>query len=237
MNKIFFVYLDWTLEDIPRCFYVGKGDVKRVKRRERNVYWKNIATKFGWRREKILATRDETYSYEQEIDWIARMRTYEGAGEGCWGANLTIGGSGVMTGRKHNETTLIKMRGINHHCYSKFGPEHPAYGNKMSDEWKMQMRTRNSGKGNPMYGKPGIFTGKSHTKEFIARVSGENSRWAVLTEEQVKQIRQKYAEGRQIQKRPGVRVVGVTQVSLAKEYGVKQTTISDIVTRKVWKNV
>jgi hypothetical protein len=25
MDRIFFVYLDWTLENVPRCFYVRKS--------------------------------------------------------------------------------------------------------------------------------------------------------------------------------------------------------------------
>jgi len=237
MSKIFFVYLDWTSEDIPRCFYVGKGDDGRVKRRERNVYWKNIAVKFGWRREKVLATRDEAYAYEQEVNWIARMRTYEGAGEDCWGANLTIGGAGVMTGRKHSKATLMKMRGTNHHCYGKFGSVHPSFGHRHTEEWKAQMSARNSGSGNPMYGKPGTFIGKTHSKEFVQRVSGENSSWAVLTESQVREIRQRYAKDKDVQRCPGVKVNGVTQAALAEEYGVRQQTISDIVNRHIWKGV
>jgi hypothetical protein len=237
MNRVFFIYLDWTLEVEPRCFYVGKGDEARVKKRERNEYWRAIAAKYGWRREKILGTIDEVYAYEQEIEWIAQMRTYEGAGDGCWGANLTIGGSGVMTGRKHSEMTLAKMRGENHHCFGKFGQDHPWFGHRHTDEWKAQMSTRNSGSGNPMYGKPGAFTGKTHSREFIKRQSGENSVWAVLTKAQVKDIRRRYIEGRSIQRHPGVKVLGVTQVALVEEYGVKQATISDIITHKIWKEV
>lgn len=58
----------------------------------------------------------------------------------------------------------------------------------------------------------------------IAR--GESQGLAKLTEEQVKQIRRRYAIGPK-----------VTQTELAKEYGVDQSIISDIVNRKTWKHI
>jgi len=48
---VFFVYLDWTLENAPRCFYVGKGTALRVKRSKRNKRWQNITNMYGQYRE------------------------------------------------------------------------------------------------------------------------------------------------------------------------------------------
>jgi len=34
--KVFFVYVDWTTEETPRPFYVGKDVVARVRTKKRN---------------------------------------------------------------------------------------------------------------------------------------------------------------------------------------------------------
>lgn len=102
MKGIFFNYVDWTLEDVPRPFYVGKGKLPRVQLHERNAYWKNIATKFGWRREIVLATKDEQFAFEEEKRRIAVLGTFEDGTPGRWGANLTEGGEGP-SGRKHSQ--------------------------------------------------------------------------------------------------------------------------------------
>jgi hypothetical protein len=54
---------------------------------------------------------------------------------------------------------------------------------------------------------------------------GERAHFAKLTEEQVRDIRQRYV--------PHV----VTQYALAAEYGVQQTLISQIVQGKIWKHL
>lgn len=57
------------------------------------------------------------------------------------------------------------------------------------------------------------------------RQYGEGSPHAILTKEQVLVIRARYARG------------GVSQYALAREYGVHQITISQIITRKTWKQI
>jgi len=44
---VFFIYIDWTLEDQSRPFYVGKGTIDRIMIRERNKHWCRIADKHG----------------------------------------------------------------------------------------------------------------------------------------------------------------------------------------------
>lgn len=55
-------------------------------------------------------------------------------------------------------------------------------------------------------------------------VSGERNANARLTEEKVREIRRKHAEG-------------VQRKFLAQEYGVEPATINNIVSRRLWKNV
>lgn len=58
-----------------------------------------------------------------------------------------------------------------------------------------------------------------------ADFTGEKNGRALLNAEQVQAIRRRYKEG------------GISQDALAKEYGVKQITISAIVRRKLWKHL
>lgn len=61
-------------------------------------------------------------------------------------------------------------------------------------------------------------------RDFSTFARGE-SHFHYLTEDQVREIRQRYAAG------------GVRQVDLGKEYGICQSVVSAIVRRKIWQNV
>lgn len=122
---IFYVYIDWTFEDPPRAFYVGKGKLARVQKRERNVYWRNLANKFGQRREIIFATKEEQFAFEQEKRLVAELGTFENGESGRWGANLTAGGDGVSG-----------IRGAN-------------LGKKFSLEWREKLASKKRGARNP----------------------------------------------------------------------------------------
>lgn len=56
-------------------------------------------------------------------------------------------------------------------------------------------------------------------------LKGSAAPWAKLTEDNVRDIRQRYAGG------------GVTQTALGKEYGVHNVTISEIILRKKWQHI
>jgi hypothetical protein len=100
----FFVYIDWTREENPRPFYVGKGDEGRVKLLERkNPRHRAISVAYGRRREVVFSTLDEQAAFDLEEELIARHKT-RGDLEGQWSANFTAGGGGVR-GRKHDEET------------------------------------------------------------------------------------------------------------------------------------
>lgn len=107
--KVFFVYIDWTTEEIPRSFYVGKGTIDRVNMRERNEHWCRIAAKYGWRREVVFATKDEAYAFEQEILGILELGTFEHSSTYRWGANKTTGGDGT-SGYRHTDDVKEQMR-------------------------------------------------------------------------------------------------------------------------------
>lgn len=104
----FFVYVDWTTEETPRPFYVGKGNMARVAMLRRNIIHSRIAAKHGLRREIVLETHDEAAALVREQELIAELRTCVFAGLDCWGANLTMGGEGVA-GLVHNDESRRLM--------------------------------------------------------------------------------------------------------------------------------
>ncbi len=105
LTKAFCVYFDWTLEDQPRVFYVGKGNQNRINdNKRRNRYYKNIAKKYGVRREIALEFDDEDEALDSEIRLIQERKTYVYGGEGFWGANMTLGGEGRSGSFPDDET-------------------------------------------------------------------------------------------------------------------------------------
>ncbi len=135
----FFVYEDWTLEEIPRCFYVGKGSLARVEGLQRNCVHKRIAMKHGIRRVIVLETSTEKLALEHEIELIAKYRTYINGGDDWWGANLTRGGEGV-SGLKHTLESRQKM------SLAKKGKPSTFTGNKHSEETKRVMSQKALGR-------------------------------------------------------------------------------------------
>jgi len=111
MERVFFVYVDYTL-DVNRPFYVGKGTMERVMRRGRWKVWQAFVRKHGWEREScrqvILATKDEAFAFEQEKRIIAELGTYA-----VWGANMTEGGEG-SSGYHWSDVARARVSGSNH---------------------------------------------------------------------------------------------------------------------------
>ncbi len=124
----FFVYVDWTNEEIPRPYYVGKGQEKRVKsKRSRNKLHENLTRKYGLDRRVEFSTDSEQEAYNIERELIAKYKTYVHGNEGHWGANFSLGGDGssghvwahtdetrqklhlAHIGRKKSEETKRKM--------------------------------------------------------------------------------------------------------------------------------
>ena len=86
MHK-FAVYVDYTNEDPPRPFYVGKGVQSRVNNPRRNELHEYITRHNGCQRKIVFETDDEQLALVLEQILIAQFKTYE-----SWGANLTPGG-------------------------------------------------------------------------------------------------------------------------------------------------
>lgn len=186
-QKIYYVYLDYTLEEKPRVFYVGKGNKNRISHKERNIVWKRIASKYGWRREIILCTKDESCAFEIEQEHIKLYKTFvsdweDGSG---WGANLTRGGEG-KSGALHSEETKRKISA------AITGERNPFFGKKHSPESLLKISNAASkqiGKLNPFFGKhhsddakfaiSSANTGNVHTQEWkdsmSKRMSGTNN--------------------------------------------------------------
>lgn len=116
--NIYFIYLDWTLEEVPRAFYVGKGMLQRIGRREReNDHWKRIARKHGCRREIVFATKDEAFAFDEEKRLIREHKTFYGHPDYVWGANKTEGGEGpagfTWSDEMRRQASLLRI-GVSH---------------------------------------------------------------------------------------------------------------------------
>ena len=100
-----FGYCDYTQDGRP--FYVGIGNLKRVKNKTRNKKHTNVVNKHGWFRviETCISgsTFNETWSTacQWEIQTIVNKDTFHEPGKiGC---NLTRGGDGAL-GMRHTKT-------------------------------------------------------------------------------------------------------------------------------------
>jgi hypothetical protein len=211
VDKLLFVYRDWTLEEVPRCFYVGKGDEKRIRKRDRNEYWKRVADKYGWRREKILSTKDPMFVGDQEVEWIVKMNTYHYDRSDGWGCNFTRGRDvgGAHLGHPHSEATKEVLR-------------QKSLGNKncVGRKYSAETLAKKSGVNHHYFGKR--LTAEHIEKNRIAN-HGENNAQAKLTWDIVRQIRMRYATGDD------------THASLAIEFKVSSTLIGYIIRGKLWK--
>ena len=105
---MFYAYVDWTLEEISRPFYVGYGNDARIRNKHRNKHHTNIRSKYGMRREIVFETLDESLAKQREIQTIAEHRTYVFDPDYKFGCNYTTGGEGV-SGLKFSSATLRRL--------------------------------------------------------------------------------------------------------------------------------
>lgn len=104
MTEEWFTYVDWTLEQFPRPFYVGKGNAARVADKiNRNAVWHRIANKHGCHREIVFSSSIEQHCFDHEQKLIAELKTFPNLEEG-WGANLCLGGPGPTGARWSQES-------------------------------------------------------------------------------------------------------------------------------------
>ena len=63
----FYVYAHYTI-DTDELFYIGKGKGRRhLQKAGRNIVWKNIVNKHGFKSEILLKNIDESDAFIQEI--------------------------------------------------------------------------------------------------------------------------------------------------------------------------
>lgn len=94
---------------MPRVFYVGKGDDARLRRRERNKHHRNIAQRYGHRREVVLTSSVEQLVLDVETELIAEHKTFVYAVDYVFGCNYTRGGDGV-SGYQYTDEQRDKTR-------------------------------------------------------------------------------------------------------------------------------
>lgn len=228
-SRIFYIYVDWTTEEIPRPFYVGKGTKRRTGIIKRNGYWIAVSKKFGWRREIIFGTTDENYAFEIEKLKIKEYNTFElGCKDGsAWGCNLTAGGEGP-SGRGGKLSYLHGLK----------GKDHPRFGVRQSEEFKKKLSESRKGPGNPMFGKTlstehrrkqsEATKGKPNKTAFKKgrfQTKGSENSYSKLNESQVKQIKNLLEEGKLFQR------------EIAALFNVSRSTILSIWIGRTWKHV
>ncbi len=104
--KLFFVYVDWTLEETPRAYYVGKGNSTRVKKVDRNKKHAFVSKNLGHRREIIWETWDEKAAFELEIQKIKEHNTFNSDHKITLDdirCNKTLGGGGSNGAKRSKE--------------------------------------------------------------------------------------------------------------------------------------
>ena len=162
----FKIYVDYTLEKIPRPFYVGKGMNDRVSRIKRNKYHTSIMNKYGIDRRIVFVTNIESEAFIKERQLIAELKTFFG-GEGCWGANFTLGGEGP-SGRKATLEESIRMseqrQGCNHPMWGRKHTKESIYKNSESN------KIAQAGENNAMYG-------KFHSDETKIKIADNQRGW------------------------------------------------------------
>src|SRR4051812_11589362 len=98
-DQRFYGYKHWTLEDLPRCFNVGKGLINRPSQIiSRNHKWRAISKRFGLRVEVCVGPIEHFDACFWEIDNIKVMGTYSTNHShddpNDIGCNFTFGGEG-----------------------------------------------------------------------------------------------------------------------------------------------
>lgn len=149
----FKVYVDYTLEEVSRPFYVGKGNLGRVTNLKRNDLHESIAQKYGIVRKIEFETDDETEALAKERELIAKYKTYVNHEPDHWGSNFTLGGDGT-SGKHHSEETRKKIgdnqRGWHHTDEAKAkiaeASSRLSKGFKHSDEARKNMSEAHKGK-------------------------------------------------------------------------------------------
>ena len=91
LTKRYAVYVDYTTEEVPRPFYVGKGNKARVNHIPRNDLHGCIALKHGHQRKVVMETDDEGLALQEEKRLVAEHKTYAHGGPRLVGSEPDVG--------------------------------------------------------------------------------------------------------------------------------------------------
>jgi Mor family transcriptional regulator len=124
----FYLYFHYRL-DTDEVFYIGKGKGRRAYNKEaRNLYWKRIVDKVGYKVEIVQDNISEWEALMLEMDMIS---LYKKMGYNL--ANFTWGGQRGPTGHKMSAITRKKK------SEAVKGEKHPQYGKPRSRETKEKL--------------------------------------------------------------------------------------------------
>jgi hypothetical protein len=105
-SEEFFVYVDYTKEEHPRPYYVGKGDRHRLSVTKRNSRHEAIVAEFGLERIVVFSTFDEIEAFLMEMRMISELHTYhKDPLATVIASNFTLGGNGARG--IHTVETLV----------------------------------------------------------------------------------------------------------------------------------
>lgn len=171
--KLWYVYVDWTLEDVPRPFYVGKGNQGRIRTtsvRSRNEVHHRITLKFGQKRTIVFESFNEEKAYEVEFFLVRYHQTFMHGGKNWWGANLDLGGRGGLGTPKsvqHREKIRQFMR-------TRKGSKNQFFGKRHTNETIEKIRNSMKGELGPCFGRVGAahpMYGKQHSDDSKKKMS------------------------------------------------------------------
>ena len=112
MERRVYVYVDVTLEEIPRAFYVGKGLWSRVQFIERNELHLSRINKFKFKRVIVFETMSDSEACQREIELIELLHTFHYDYD--FGCNKTRGGDGLLGRVVEDETCeLLSQISVN----------------------------------------------------------------------------------------------------------------------------
>lgn len=127
-GRMFYVYVDYTMENHPRPFYVGRGVETRLKSLCRNNKHTWVKNTLGIQRKAIIRSSDEQETLVYETVLIAALDTFnpDHRDHTDIRCNKTTGGEGTV-GVKRSERT----RALSSYAHKKSGSL-PAYREKIA---------------------------------------------------------------------------------------------------------
>lgn len=237
---IFHTYIDWTMEEIPRAFYIGKGNEFRTRKPQRNQKHKYVCKTYGFKREIVFSSVSEKECLEQEILLIKEHHTFyrDDLADKEIACNFTTGGEGaagwvptdeqkknISEGikRAHRERPEI-AEGISKRA--KIRMNDPDFVKEISKKIKDALRNMPDSKKKEMRTKAAISnTGR------VSPQRGENCWRTTLSNETVLQIKKEFAELHNFCKK--TKAINL----LCEKYHQRYNTIFKIVSGVTWKHV